>query len=73
MLGAHPHQRPAPGGTGVQGVREVHAEFGVTETDNAKYQAGFSRDTEKASPGSYAVTLKTGIRAELTATARTGV
>ncbi|MFE5406121.1 hypothetical protein ACFQ9Z_33095 [Streptomyces sp. NPDC056580] len=61
---------PSPGGTGVQGVREVHAQFGVTETDNAKYQAECSHDTEKASPGSYAVTLKTGIRAELTATER---
>ncbi|WP_030674053.1 GH92 family glycosyl hydrolase [Streptomyces cellulosae] len=45
----------------------------VTETDYAKYQAEFSHDTEKASPGYYKVGLKTGIDAELTATARTGV
>ncbi|MET8452642.1 GH92 family glycosyl hydrolase [Streptomyces sp. NPDC005209] len=45
----------------------------VTQTDDAKYQAEFSHDTEKASPGYYKVGLKTGIDAELTATARTGV
>jgi predicted alpha-1,2-mannosidase len=45
----------------------------VTETDYAKYQAEFSHDTEKASPGYYRVGLKSGIQAELTATARTGV
>ncbi|MEU7060679.1 GH92 family glycosyl hydrolase [Streptomyces sp. NPDC046197] len=45
----------------------------VTETDYAKYQAEFSHDAEKASPGYYKVALKTGIEAELTATARTGV
>jgi predicted alpha-1,2-mannosidase len=45
----------------------------VTEADYAKYAAGFSHDDEKASPGSYEVGLKTGIKAELTATARTGV
>ncbi|SOE53526.1 alpha-1,2-mannosidase, putative [Streptomyces sp. OV198] len=45
----------------------------VTETDYAKYEAEFSHDSERASPGSYRVGLKTGIEAELTATARTGV
>ncbi|MFF2463024.1 GH92 family glycosyl hydrolase [Streptomyces mirabilis] len=45
----------------------------VTETDYAKYEAEFSHDSERASPGSYRVDLKTGIKAELTATARTGV
>lgn len=45
----------------------------VTETDYARYQAEFSHDTESASPGYYKVGLKTGIDAELTATARTGV
>ncbi|MFI1165467.1 GH92 family glycosyl hydrolase [Streptomyces sp. NPDC020801] len=45
----------------------------VTETDYGKYQAEFSHDTETASPGYYRVGLKTGIEAELTATARTGV
>ena len=48
----------------------------VTETDDAKYAAGFNHDDEKASPGYYKVGLKGGdtvIDAELTATARTGV
>ncbi|MFF1490159.1 GH92 family glycosyl hydrolase [Streptomyces sp. NPDC058319] len=45
----------------------------VTETDNAKYEAEFSHDTEQAAPGYYKVGLKNGIGAELTATARTGV
>ncbi|MFF3934831.1 GH92 family glycosyl hydrolase [Streptomyces phaeofaciens] len=45
----------------------------VTETDYAKYEAEFSHDTEKASPGYYKVGLTNGIDAELTATARTGV
>ncbi|WP_405923014.1 GH92 family glycosyl hydrolase [Streptomyces sp. NBC_00035] len=45
----------------------------VTQTDYGRYQAEFSHDTESASPGYYKVGLKTGIDAELTATARTGV
>ncbi|MGQ4420353.1 GH92 family glycosyl hydrolase, partial [Streptomyces sp. SAS_269] len=45
----------------------------ITSTDYAKYQAEFSHDAEQASPGYYKVGLKTGIDAELTATARTGV
>ncbi|MET7473581.1 GH92 family glycosyl hydrolase [Streptomyces sp. NPDC005648] len=45
----------------------------VTQTDYAKYAAEFSHDDEAASPGYYRVGLKTGIEAELTATARTGV
>ncbi|MER5427943.1 GH92 family glycosyl hydrolase [Streptomyces sp. NPDC002588] len=45
----------------------------VTETDDAKYQAEFSHDTETASPGYYKVGLTSGIGAELTTTARTGV
>ncbi|MEU6478594.1 GH92 family glycosyl hydrolase [Streptomyces sp. NPDC047017] len=45
----------------------------ITRTDNAQYQAEFSHDTEQASPGYYKVDLKNGIRAELTASARTGV
>ncbi|GEK01954.1 hypothetical protein TNCT1_42300 [Streptomyces sp. 1-11] len=45
----------------------------VTSTDYARYQAEFSHDTEQAGPGYYKVGLKTGIDAELTATARTGV
>ncbi|MEU9365100.1 GH92 family glycosyl hydrolase [Streptomyces avermitilis] len=45
----------------------------VTETDYAKYAAGFSHDSERASPGYYRVGLDSGIVAELTATGRTGV
>ncbi|MFJ9241903.1 GH92 family glycosyl hydrolase [Streptomyces sp. NPDC101776] len=45
----------------------------VTRTDYAQYAAEFSHDDEHASPGYYQVGLKTGIEAELTATARTGV
>ncbi|MFE3635933.1 GH92 family glycosyl hydrolase [Streptomyces sp. NPDC059168] len=45
----------------------------VTQTDYAKYAAGFRHADEEASPGYYRVGLDSGIRAELTATARTGV
>ncbi|WP_320780557.1 GH92 family glycosyl hydrolase [Streptomyces sp. CRN 30] len=45
----------------------------VTETDYTEYAAGFSHDDESASPGYYRVGLDSGIEAELTATARTGV
>ncbi|MFH9671029.1 GH92 family glycosyl hydrolase [Streptomyces sp. NPDC017405] len=45
----------------------------VTRTDYGRYAADFSHDDEEASPGYYRVGLATGIRAELTATARTGV
>ncbi|RZU29372.1 putative alpha-1,2-mannosidase [Streptomyces sp. BK022] len=45
----------------------------VTTTDYARYAAGFSHDDESASPGYYRVGLDSGIEAELTATARTGV
>ncbi|WP_073948664.1 GH92 family glycosyl hydrolase [Streptomyces kebangsaanensis] len=45
----------------------------VTRTDYAQYAAPFRHDDEQASPGYYGVGLGSGIRAELTATARTGV
>ncbi|MEU1088420.1 GH92 family glycosyl hydrolase [Streptomyces sp. NPDC005892] len=45
----------------------------ITSTDNAVYAAEFSHDDESAAPGTYEVGLKTGIKAELSATARTGV
>ncbi|MFJ3642650.1 GH92 family glycosyl hydrolase [Streptomyces sp. NPDC090108] len=45
----------------------------VTTTDYARYAAGFGHDDESASPGYYRVGLDSGIEAELTATARTGV
>ena len=46
-----------------------------TSTDDAAYALPFSHDTEKASPGSYEVSLSAPagpIKAELSATARTG-
>ncbi|MFJ9348567.1 GH92 family glycosyl hydrolase [Streptomyces sp. NPDC101237] len=45
----------------------------VMQTDYAKYAAGFDHADEEASPGYYRVGLDSGVRAELTATARTGV
>ena len=45
----------------------------VTQTDAAKYAAAFAHGDETASPGYYRVGLASGIRAELTASARTGV
>ncbi|MFD5538071.1 GH92 family glycosyl hydrolase [Streptomyces sp. NPDC127079] len=45
----------------------------VTQTDYARYAAGFGHADEQASPGYYRVGLDSGVRAELTATARTGV
>ncbi|MFF8897989.1 GH92 family glycosyl hydrolase [Streptomyces lydicus] len=46
----------------------------ITETDYAKYAAGYRHDDESARPGYYRVGLTSygGITAELTATARTG-
>lgn len=46
----------------------------ITETDYAKYAAGYGHDDESARPGYYRVGLTSygGITAELTATARTG-
>ncbi|WP_255750385.1 GH92 family glycosyl hydrolase [Erythrobacter sp. LQ02-29] len=47
---------------------------GSADDPDAGYRQRFSHDTEKASPGYYAVTLAdSGIRAELTAGTRTGV
>ncbi|MEW2272643.1 glycoside hydrolase family 92 protein [Streptomyces sp. SID685] len=45
----------------------------VTQTDDAKYAAAFAHGDETASPGYYRVGLASGVRAELTASARTGV
>ncbi|MFI2204242.1 GH92 family glycosyl hydrolase [Streptomyces sp. NPDC020192] len=45
----------------------------VAQTDYTKYAAPFSHQDEAASPGYYRVGLSSGIRAELTATERTGV
>ncbi|WP_081490704.1 GH92 family glycosyl hydrolase [Terriglobus roseus] len=53
---------------------DVRLEPGEIDVPNSGYRSKFSHDTEKASPGYYAVTLEDyGIRAELTATARVGV
>ncbi|MGX2993147.1 GH92 family glycosyl hydrolase [Streptomyces sp. JNUCC 64] len=45
----------------------------VTETDYAKYAVPFDHADESAAPGYYRVDLGNGVRAELTATTRTGV
>ncbi|MEW2619174.1 GH92 family glycosyl hydrolase [Streptomyces sp. NPDC048106] len=45
----------------------------VGQTDDAKYAVAFSHGDEEASPGYYRVGLASGVRAELTAGARTGV
>jgi predicted alpha-1,2-mannosidase len=53
---------------------EVRLEPGEIETPGSGYRSRFSHDTEQAHPGYYAVTLADyGVRAELTASARTGV
>ncbi|WP_432161250.1 GH92 family glycosyl hydrolase [Streptomyces sp. NRRL F-5630] len=45
----------------------------ITETDDAKYASAYSHDDEEAHPGYYRVGLRTyGVRAEVTATERTG-
>lgn len=47
---------------------------GTADRPESGYRSRYSHDSESASPGSYAVTLADyGIRAELTATPRTGV
>ncbi|MCC3769947.1 GH92 family glycosyl hydrolase [Streptomyces sp. UNOC14_S4] len=45
----------------------------VKQTDYARYAAAFSHRDEQARPGYYRVALDSGITAELTATARTGI
>lgn len=45
----------------------------ITSTDHATYAAEYGHDQERATPGYYRVGLDSGIDAELTATARTGV
>jgi putative alpha-1,2-mannosidase len=63
-------------GCGLGGDLPVLPTTGVpTSTDYAAYALPFSHDTEKASPGSYEVTLTAPggpVRAELSATTRTG-
>ncbi|MEU6221773.1 GH92 family glycosyl hydrolase [Streptomyces sp. NPDC047022] len=45
----------------------------VTQTDYSKYAVDFDHSEEQAGPGYYRVGLGNGVKAELTATARTGV
>ncbi len=53
---------------------EAKLERGDPEKPGSGYTSRFSHDTEQAEPGYYAVTLDDyGVRAELTATARTGL
>ncbi len=53
---------------------EVRLEPGEIDKPASGYRSRFSHETEQAHPGYYAVTLQDyGIRAELTATSRTGV
>lgn len=53
-------------------VGDVKWEAG-NKPDGKGYRTTFHRDSEKASPGYYAVTLANGIRAELTASPRAGI
>ena len=46
---------------------------GTKENPDGGYRQRFAHDTEKASPGYYEVTLGNGVRAQLTATTRTGI
>ncbi len=53
---------------------EVHLEPGEVDKPGSGYRSRFRHETEKAEPGYYAVTLDDPqVRAELTATTRTGV
>lgn len=53
---------------------EVRLNPGTADDPDSGYRSRFSHESESASPGYYAVTLDdSGVRAELTATARTGV
>lgn len=55
-------------------VGDVKLNPGTADDPDSGYRSRFSHESESASPGYYAVTLDdTGVRAELTATARTGV
>ena len=55
-------------------VGDVKFNPGTADDPDSGYRSRFSHESESASPGYYAVTLDdTGVRAELTATPRTGV
>ncbi len=55
-------------------VGEVRLNPGTADDPESGYRSRFRHETESASPGYYAVTLDdSGVRAELTATERTGV
>ncbi|MFI6874328.1 GH92 family glycosyl hydrolase [Streptomyces sp. NPDC050400] len=53
-------------------IRFMPTTGAVTSSDPAQYRAKFSHDNETRSPGYYGVKLDNGIRAELSATQRTG-
>ncbi len=56
------------------GTGEVRLEPGTASEPGFGYRSGYSHSTEKAVPGYYEVTLEdSGVRAQLTATQRTGV
>ena len=56
------------------GTGEVRLEPGTASEPGSGYRSGYSHSTEKAVPGYYEVTLEdSGVRAQLTATQRTGV
>ncbi len=56
------------------GTGEVRLEPGTASEPESGYRSGYSHSTEKAVPGYYEVTLEdSGVRAQLTATQRTGV
>lgn len=54
-------------------VGKLRLNPGTAAHPGTGYRQPFSHQTEKASPGYYEVTLENGVRAQLTATQRTGV
>ena len=56
------------------GTGDVHLVRGTADVPGSGYRSGFRHETEHAEPGYYEVTLDdSGVKARLTATARTGV
>ncbi len=71
---SHTHlQGPGGGGNGYSQILFMPT-TGPLKTDTAEYASAFSHESEKASPGYYAVTLDDyGVEVELTATAHAGM
>ena len=61
-----------PGGS-ANGYNQIRVMPAMGSFDLADLSAAFSHDDEEAAPGYYAVTLDSGVRVELTATAHAGV